>query len=1511
MEPVFLGQPVFNPRPISPLSFESFEPLPEDVILPGSSDEDSEGTRGRKKRRREDIGYQYLRQQAGYTITFKLKGPFEKGWRNPYRDHGVVLTAAQVRDMRYRREERDQPGVRASSPIDLTSGAEEEIEDGKLPVRKLRDRKEISTENGWLTSNVHGVGKRPSEDAEAASPTPRRQARVQQSDTFVFKGAVGNDGALGPGKLIQAIDRVEGMHDKLEEEELDDLENDPLRIDPEDHRSPSVELEYSSQSQGRYREASELSEGGHLDVQSPTTKPRLERRVLVKRIKDIRHRLDMKQYGSDTVDELRLEEEVLDDRITALSAVITDMKESGTDDFTPRKKRSRDQLHKDTGSLDMLAVQQTRFEEANNKSLTRIGTNTNYQKADIGVVSTRDFLPTSLQDASRVNGAKKVDEEVIEQGAEVDMNPDLIRVPSFRTDSSEISHAVSSGSNGKQRSARAIRKSEKRREQKREKRQKVAREKLTRQQGEDAQTMNVNKHEDKSQSGELGPPSKTLATSTKIEQPRRPRERKLGWDFEIPGLVTEPGPSIDEGEVLDATGTSDTQQNEETKTKTKTLNQPKRPVRKKYQCKAKEMDVEIAVENKKVALDVNSSEAVAVGTKGERVPIIIVDDYDSLASSFQVSLVTASPTGWKPYKWLPGGQVHAELVLREHLASIEASGPSLDPFRSSVDSSSNESPTTERKRNVRETKAELRRLSNDNIIDLTDHEMPEAPPEAVQLRSLGTEVGFDIQHKTLKPQEESRRTSIDSVDTAWKKDQSRFFGESLSGGAKEPTTNLRPMREYSTHQQEVSMQSGKVARFDLRSIPREGPGHISNASKKPSTLKRDGVPFKDTSDQENQQLEMIEEEKKASRALTAALVSFMDTSSDEEARENDQRSYTHSAEDVSLGRDQLPLESVLPTETNIQFGPTENVLVANDHRRKSPPVAVDEMAPNDAKKIALKDSAAAKDLTTGTLQNKKDQQKSLNERRSSREEFLQSLRLHVSQKGGKNLLTAGLDATMNSPYVLPASTNLSQFQYNRVDTSSRSTSSDHNPPQRKQKQKPATPVYAKAQGKRRISFTPNGNVKRGIEVRVPLLSPHGSQSSPIVIEDAPVRMQASPSKKSAPSLSQKPSESDASKSIAEILPEAQIVVEKVPSGPSTNLLETDKQSLKFPSIEENDSSEHFSTPAELAKAQQSFQRDLQSPVKLQDASLPQTSPLRRTSTSELDRDVDPSKTPLLTSKDPYIGAPRPHSSSQELPSTQAMVDAMSPFAISTTKKPRKFLHTLTRPAAAVYDYIWGGSQEERNIPVIKPQPVDSSTSADPTALPAEASVDPPPSPMPASPNRPAPTLDPAFTFNYPPFDMATSDSSPSSPAYELSQPPEFIKPPRRRSRKLNSTLPPDEDEASDFEESQKQRGLVRDDRGRWSNLTTELSMVTPSQRTLRSFNSPRTGSERKGRERAFDGLSQDGQRRSGLEAAVEEAESWLGTWDVEGEMRKMGKGASASGSGGGAARRGGRNAVVL
>ena len=131
----------------------------------------------------------------------------------------------------------------------------------------------------------------------------------------------------------------------------------------------------------------------------------------------------------------------------------------------------------------------------------------------------------------------------------------------------------------------------------------------------------------------------------------------------------------------------------------------------------------------------------------------------------------------------------------------------------------------------------------------------------------------------------------------------------------------------------------------------------------------------------------------------------------------------------------------------------------------------------------------------------------------------------------------------------------------------------------------------------------------------------------------------------------------------ETFPEAQVVMEptgRLPSAPSTELLETDKKSLKFPSTDEHGPCADLSTQAALAKAQRRF-RDEISPISPASPSLPE----EHATQSGLKTPIDAA--PPGPSK-PDMQNLTPVDSDEEPMSTQAMVDAISPFAATTVKK---------------------------------------------------------------------------------------------------------------------------------------------------------------------------------------------------------------------------------------------------
>ena len=152
-----------------------------------------------------------------------------------------------------------------------------------------------------------------------------------------------------------------------------------------------------------------------------------------------------------------------------------------------------------------------------------------------------------------------------------------------------------------------------------------------------------------------------------------------------------------------------------------------------------------------------------------------------------------------------------------------------------------------------------------------------------------------------------------------------------------------------------------------------------------------------------------------------------------------------------------------------------------------------------------------------------------------------------------------------------------------------------------------------------------------------------------------------------------------------ILPEAQVAAGALiqpsqrPSESSTNLLETDRPLPKYPSLDEGDSYTNLSTQAAFIKAQRSFKDDVLSSLK--------DSPTKMTEKrSAALRPALPGLTPTANGGRPRdSGSQREKANwqdndNEEPMSTQAMIDEMSPFAITTVKKRPPVLHERTSVA---------------------------------------------------------------------------------------------------------------------------------------------------------------------------------------------------------------------------------------
>ncbi len=372
---------------------------------------------------------------------------------------------------------------------------------------------------------------------------------------------------------------------------------------------------------------------------------------------------------------------------------------------------------------------------------------------------------------------------------------------------------------------------------------------------------------------------------------------------------------------------------------------------------------------------------------------------------------------------------------------------------------------------------------------------------------------------------------------------------------------------------------------------------------------------------------------------------------------------------------------------------------------------------------------------------------------------------------------------------------------------------------------------------RRLTFTPSGGAK---VAPARTTSRPNSSSSAAEAGKIETKHQNKPSSSDPPSLFRMSTKSSA-RSLTDgnrsrnsiVYPEAQTdpiahpPLAQAPSGPSTNFLETDKQSSKVPSFDEDDSYLDLSTQAAALKAQRSFQADVVSactPPHPKTESSPKgftSANTEITRTARGPRETEIADARLFKSST---------SDDEEPMSTQAMVDAISPFAMTTIKK---------RPSAV-----------ERRSSVI-PSPTKKGQTSSPLQMPMLALE---------SPNTAA------FRTHSP--GMSTSPSPTPSPSPEKSPPPIPL------SRPTTNSKPPSSLTSFSIlpNGTLTETSLYQQD-GQQEQDIPDYDISLP----LDPF--------------GFDDAGEDGQRQGNtwdLNAAIEEAGSFLGDWDVEAEARKEG-----------------------
>ena len=1299
------------------------------------------------------------------------------------------------RRLRERAEEREREeerrGLRPSSPIDLTSDAEEEDDVGEGEVMRGRDPGGEKRDKHWLSSNVHHVRHEQSGQGRPNSPTPEQrykpQARLQKASKERHNE-----------RHTPHLSSPDGEAEEAEEDE-EQAEEDDL---PGGRRSPSIELEYTS-SQERIREGSDFgafSDVDMLDMRLPESRPRVERRALKQRWNDIQKQLNSTQYkGNKTA--LHDEIDILKARISALTteiAVLRDTEKLRVSRATESKKRGREAaisgVH-DISDPQKRRKKQKRFKE--NAVQTRLAPPTLHTEPS-------EASTQNSQQSQGGQGMSKAARRRRNRRAGMELQPPQLspQIPreaskesriKAKKDRNQVSDASSPfgpplTSAPKDKNAVL---------------------------GQASKGANVKANENRKQVSEANPQPEQLSTSAKEKNATLTKKRK----FESFPWNGREGASTEDANVP-ATKPSKPEVAPDAK-----ANSRRHGTREISKQASRESDSPIAKEVE-VLPEVSKAREKTTTPDGKKLPFLILSNHDSPASPHRCIFPIKSPTGWKPCKWLPGGQAYAEEVLKAHLESLEAGGPSLEsPRRSSLVSSQCSSSAEH----------EPKRRKEDGYLGPGLKPRQESPKVEKSDRLGG------LMKLARELDAKSRQTSVDSVNTAWQKDHARLFDNSPSKGSK-ATSPLPEVKPPTSKDLPAAVTKSVEHIIDdaIGLLPNVvGSGQNEQASRAPALSR------KRQAGDEQQHIA-------ASQAKNLPELINLVTESEPEPAGAALAASRKKKQPKPLKRTRSTLSQVANLGSGSEQGaswtspaisPTEQQLLFPQFRSFVP-------------------KALAEAVATDTQNN-------------------------VRQEASRTSRNHKANDVVGSPHVVPSSTRHSEFPYNRINPVSKTKS----PAIKRATEKcdRLTPKPTKAPPKRRLSFTPGGNVKRGVEVRIPAVSHAKLQALPSSQEGVQILQAVSSPKGSTTSSKAKPPANVSSTSVGEleVLPEAQapVLPAQLPSGSSTNLLETDKQSLKFISTEDDD----FNTQAELARAQESFQRDLQSPIKYPTFSPSGQAPHPEFPGGDPAEEVIPLVTPrqaLRSNKDPYAGGPHPDSDGQEPLSTQAMVDAMSPFTISTVKKHGTFLHALTRPAAAIFGYIgWGGSSQEPAS-----QPASQKPAAEDPPPVEEESVE---APVKAAPAQES-VLEPAIDFGKSGLDMETSDDDADGFAYELSQPSEFVK--KRKSGKLDNVLPSEDIEESDFENTLKKQRGVRDDRGRWARVAPQLSQPTPSRMTLRSFSSPQ------GREEGSGEIGQDGQRLTGLETVIDEAGSFLGTWDVEGEVMKMKETRSGSGAGTGATK---------
>ncbi|KAJ5913867.1 hypothetical protein N7504_002750 [Penicillium tannophilum] len=195
-------------RPVSPVALETCSPPPADsdqnpYELLGSDDELDDPARAAKRQRIEKLAEAYLRGRPLFIASAALRGPFDEGWKNPWKKKRKVITKSNTK------LSVAESGVRSRTPGTIVQ---------ETDIRNKRYKKDVAVPSRPTVStspfvpaspSASSIGnraslppksgqKRPSgtacaEESSRASPRlpkrPKEQPRLEDDTTFAGPGS--------------------------------------------------------------------------------------------------------------------------------------------------------------------------------------------------------------------------------------------------------------------------------------------------------------------------------------------------------------------------------------------------------------------------------------------------------------------------------------------------------------------------------------------------------------------------------------------------------------------------------------------------------------------------------------------------------------------------------------------------------------------------------------------------------------------------------------------------------------------------------------------------------------------------------------------------------------------------------------------------------------------------------------------------------------------------------------------------------------------------------------------------------------------------------------------------------------------------------------------------------------------------------------------------------------------------------------------------------------------------